>query len=379
MNYIDYLRFTLICGVVFLHFGPLPGEDVSTFTSIWRSNYPVAQWLNSFFFYLFLSAVPTLALVSGYLFFRKIPPKVDIDFFLVKIRTRVKSLFFPMISWGLLWILVPLFLLLLGKNTYLTTGLLPLFAPGISLSEIFLLLSDLLWGWRQKFPWVIQFWFLHDLILTVLSSPILYFGLKRLPILFLGGFFLLWFFRWDPPLWRNLDVFFFFILGSSVAIYSRPLNYIATLFPLNYVPLISLFIILVIIRIHLPDFDLGASLNIHTEHDSRFSIYNRVLALVGVPAFLAFFTLSATTKVSKILASLNSYGFFVYAFHWPLVSTLKYQVAKILNEENLIAHITNILVTPSICIALSILLAKFLERVLPPIFYLLNGGRVRVN
>ena len=66
---IDFARIALIVGLVFLHYGMFPNFRLSPFGGMSITEYEVATFVNSFLLFFFVSVVPLLSMISGWLFF----------------------------------------------------------------------------------------------------------------------------------------------------------------------------------------------------------------------------------------------------------------------------------------------------------------------
>lgn len=65
-----------------------------------------------------------------------------------------------------------------------------------------------------RHPINFQFWFLSDLLLTILLSPLIAFALTRAPAITLLGLFFVWIGDFSPGIFFRTDVLFFFALGD---------------------------------------------------------------------------------------------------------------------------------------------------------------------
>lgn len=83
---------------------------------------------------------------------------------------------------------------------------------------------------------------------------------------------------------------------------------------------------------------------------------------------------TGTGKLTILLATLGNYAFFIYLFHEPTFNIIKKLGIKILpmQEHYLIGLY---LITPFIMAALSIIVAKYLKKILPKTYGVLVGGR----
>lgn len=213
-SYITQLRFPLACLVVLIH----------SYNAVWRG----AEWADGDAVPQFLSrilptfAVPAFFVVSGYLFFLNIG-QADWRAFGQKLRHRALTLLVPYVVWNSL-----AFLLYAGQDV----------AAGRELS--FALSPNVWWGCKemaaptsQLFGWpaaaatapvLEQLWFVRDLMVCALFSPLIYTMLRRgrvwtlmlLAVIFYGQ---LW------PNWGGVSFTgpWFFALGAWFALSGRDL------------------------------------------------------------------------------------------------------------------------------------------------------------
>ena len=119
-------------------------------------------------------AVPLFYVISGYLFFLKVPEGMKSIY--GKMRKRVGTLVVPYIigclffvGFGVLMAVLP------GVSKYMNSSLMPLFFKPIG--EI---LRSIFYDAGNGTPCAFQLWFLRDLILIVATSPLWYLCLKHL-------------------------------------------------------------------------------------------------------------------------------------------------------------------------------------------------------
>lgn len=166
---IRVLRFPLMIGVVFVHIY-IPNQTENMLVNIFDNFFVEA---------IVRIPVPLFFFISGFLFFYGLE-KFDIVEYFDKLRKRIRRLLIPYFSWGLLAVGIKYIHYLLGKD-----DLAYLFNDGC-LKWIYYVIWD---------PVNYQLWFVRDLFLMALLSPLIYFCLKRLKILFvlmLGGAWLFW-------------------------------------------------------------------------------------------------------------------------------------------------------------------------------------------
>ena len=192
---ISWLRFPLMLGVVLIHSG-ISGPD----------NYKVLSYIVKFFtLKLPAFCVPMFMIIAGYLFFVKVIKFTPPEYF-NKLKSRSKSLVVPYLFWN--------------SVVILTFWLIHRFIPNLmnpSFENIanfdFLKLINCYWSGSGGQPIAFQFWFIRDLIVFVILSPVFYF-LFRKTWIGIALFTVVYLFDLSPWLWSA----YFFALGAWLGI-----------------------------------------------------------------------------------------------------------------------------------------------------------------
>lgn len=152
-------------------------------------------------------AVPLFYVISGYLFFLRVPEGMKSIY--GKMRKRVRTLVVPYIigclffvGFGVLMAVLP------GVSKYMNSSLMPLFSKPIG--EI---LRSIFYDADNGAPCAFQLWFLRDLILIVATSPLWYLCLKHLKWGFVAVVFVLTYFDVPHVPFYSL---FWFVLGGQL-------------------------------------------------------------------------------------------------------------------------------------------------------------------
>lgn len=118
-------------------------------------------------------AVPLFYMISGFLFFLKVPNGISSIF--SKMRKRIRTLFVPYVVGCLFFVAFSAFVAIMpGTSKFVNNSILPLFND-----SWFRILISVFYDAGNGQPLAFQLWFLRDLILTVLVSPVLYMGFKK--------------------------------------------------------------------------------------------------------------------------------------------------------------------------------------------------------
>jgi succinoglycan biosynthesis protein ExoH len=356
---IDILRFLMIIGLVFLHFNEFEGAQRLRLTNFNFDTHPYTSVLTTFLENLFKSSVPILSVISGYLFFNT--PEWDVAFFLRNYKKRAQNVLFPMISWALITICFFLIIAWVSPQSYLLV---------ISRYDVTSMkpvdLINAIFG-VTHLPVNMQFWFLHDLLLTVLISPILALFLRRIPYLALGGLFLIWMGNFNIPIFFRSDVLFFFYIGAVIRSQNVPLDAIT---PRVACALMLALILLTAVRTGLPYVTpKGHWVN------RLFGVSTRSLRLLSVFAFWGFAPFLLNTWLGKQMLKISGLAFFLHAIHWPMNQIFKYSLADILPNGGDAAMLTVFFGTSLLTVATAIMIAFALAALSPGLFSHLSGGR----
>lgn len=176
----ESLRFYLIIGVVFIHnyatTAMLNGENVN----VSRSVTPMLAYSSDLFSQVLgRLSVPLFFLISGYLFFYNVE-QFDKQIYYNKLKKRMRSLLIPYLIWNII---------------YLLFGII---RSSVSVSDLNIgTFIEYLWGnfdsdCLDAFPIAYPFWYIRDLMVVVLFTPLIY-HFKFSIVLLISGitFFLL--------------------------------------------------------------------------------------------------------------------------------------------------------------------------------------------
>jgi surface polysaccharide O-acyltransferase-like enzyme len=357
---ISFSRIVLIVGLVFLHYLQYPNVDGSPFTGMSTSGHDAATFVNSFILFFFFSVVPLLSMVSGWLFFA-----FDTDHagasLRQRIRKRVTSLYLPVVFWDVLFVAV--------------LGVLFAFDPGHPIfGEINIDFANAgpkdwinaVFGVTGH-PVGFQFWFVRDLFLTALVSPLLYLTLRRAPYLGMAFLGAAWLVGSGLGIFFRTDVVFFFYLGGFLRLRQISLHVGAK----TAWYLMALYVGLVILRTVAPWLvDLSTWPRPH-----YIDVGTRALRLLGVVACWGVFQQLVRTRAGIFIAQYGGLAFFLYSVQFPLIAEVKILLWPLLPAHTdawMIVHfVASVTVTCAIGIGLGLLLA----RKAPRVFALMNGGR----
>jgi succinoglycan biosynthesis protein ExoH len=356
---IQLARIALIVGLVFLHYGMYPNVRWSPFLGASVDEHEVATFVNSYLLFFFFSAVPLLSAISGWLFFAFAGEDgADaLQSMGARIRKRIGTLYVPLLLWNLLYVIVLATLFALEPAH-----------PVLSALNIDFQTASW-WRWLNAvfaidhYPVAFQFWFVRDLFVTVLVSPLLWLLLRHLPYVGAAMLFIGWLLDFKFGIFFRPDVLFFFYLGALVRIKKLRVGLTSK----DTLIILAIYLVAVGIR--------TAALYVVDEHSLLLGAVTRSMRLLGALACWGVFLRVAGFRWGQKLASLGGLAFFLYATHFPLIAEIKLLLWRLLPEINdtwMLAHyLASVVLTVLICLGGGMVLA----RVLPGVFALLNGGR----
>lgn len=176
---INIARLIFVIGVLFIHF-PFGTSSVDGI-SLTHDNTPIYNIISAPFF-LSQTCLEGLFILSGYLFFRNIPGGYSDTVYFRKIDSRIKSIVIPYMFWNIFW---------LGYNFLKTWKLYGVSGAELmhidSMGDLFACFWQKGYGENPSFPIAGYTWFLRDLFVFALLSPVYNYcyNKKRLSLLVL--------------------------------------------------------------------------------------------------------------------------------------------------------------------------------------------------
>lgn len=350
---ISFLRFPLIVAVVMIH-ADLSQMILNGTSVVDEGAFPLFKTLAHVFSYeLPGTAVPMFFFISGFLFFYR--SGFSWRIYGTKLKRRARSLLIPYLLWN-----VAVFVLFL-----LTQIFLPSLASGqgnLRISEYtFTDWLRLFWDHSDGHPICYQFWFLRDLMVIILLSPVIFAlirGLQILAPLLLGAIWALDIVPSVPGF--STSAVFYFTFGAWFSLTGR--NF-AVCFE-KYRPwLAMLFAVLIVV----------STLAWHFDYD--IPLLHPITIVIELMAAAAWTARGIRCEKLKANHLLSDSSFWLYACHvMPIVLLMKCWLAFVrpLNEYTLIA---GYMLIPVIIVVLGVASYALLLRVAPRFTKLVTGGR----
>ncbi|MEF3697592.1 acyltransferase family protein [Desulfolutivibrio sp.] len=340
----DVLKLLLMLGVVLVH-----AERV---LHAYLSDPPLSlRIVTTFMDYNLIQEAPSLFFaMSGYLFFVSFTPTP---------AAYVRMLGKKMRSIGLPY----LFFNLLSVAIILTFDKIPYIGDFRTVQErgIWTLVTGI-----GGLPIISPLWFLRDLLVMFLVSPIFYYLARRIPVISLIGLCLTWNLLPDGNVgWLTFRSVVFFYMGLVLAS-TRPslrMGKGLTLFSLSAYPALLVFGTFALITKFNPV--------------ATYYAHNAGL-IIGIPCI---WRLSATTPLrnNQLLLALSPYSFFLYLVHEPTLSYLIYLTRFVLLPTGFFTGMLLYVGLTALTIALALCAGILLARHVPWVYGFLAGARAPVR
>lgn len=339
---ISFLRFPLIVAVAYIHCEPI---------SLAHSAIGGGELL-----YIFVreilagAAVPLFFIISGYLFF--LNGDFSVSTYVAKLKKRIKTLLAPYILWNLIY----------WGIFVIKAKLMPGDASEESLTDLspveFL---QMFWNLRSGFyPMCAQFWFLRDLMVVMIFSPIIYIAIKYCNYLIVGVLGLLWIagFDWDIT-GLSISAFFFFSIGSYLAI--RKINVIDSI---SIVKPWCYYI-----------YPLLCLLALYIWNEPGYTQFRSLCTLVEIFCIVNIVCHCIKTTLWKTINFLSDSSFFIYAYHQIVLAVMVKYLVSALSPINDFKLIIIFLTAPVVVILVGLLIYNYMRKICPLTTKILTGGR----
>jgi peptidoglycan/LPS O-acetylase OafA/YrhL len=338
---ITWLRLPLILFIILLHSYTvvrLEGNHDIYFKIV----YPFSLWIGE-------TGVPAFFFISGYLFF------LSRKSYTQKLKNRFHSLFIPYFLWNAMLLVFYLAAYAAGYPQDINHRSIATFS--------FVDYLRLFWD-RGTYdegnfvPLLCPFWYIRNLLIMSLFSPILYYIIKYVREVFLISVLAWWLLTFNNAFIPQTILFF--CLGAYFSIHNiNPLELVST----NKLFFGSLFGLCAITDVAM-----------HTGWHTSFALQaHRISLIFNIPALLLlseFFLKKGFTNTA-----LSSAAFIVFAVHYPIVVILgKFCVALFADASDNI-HILLFFIRAIVTTFLSLCVYWLLNKYFPNIKNLLSGNR----
>lgn len=370
---LDLLRFPLALIVVFIHVFSVDVKQLIDL-NINAGDSLGYEWLHKLIDILLRGiSVPIYFFISGYVFF--LCKSFNIETYKNKLKNRFRTLFVPYVIWNSLAIILVLIKSLPVFRSFLTyegTGV------DLSISNI----MSCFWMYDGKlssppatvadyelftqttpYPINTALWFLRDLMLVVICSPILYFFIRKLhkyALIILGSLYLFSvFYIFDYHFTQLMTAFFFFSWGGYMSIHEIDM---ITTFKKYFLMSFLLFLLSFIFLLNVNNNTIYILLK-------QLNIFATLILAYNISARLIEANI---VKVNKVLASS---GFFIYVSHCLITARLTKVSALLLNPQSdgeiCFVYLTSFVIT----IILLLSIYKLMDKYIPSVLRVITGRR----
>lgn len=339
-NTLNYLKCVLCVGVVFIHARIFP--DLSVIGVENYEDYNIYNAINQYFREDFLNhtCVPLFFVISGYLFFLNIPETFSIELFKSKWKKRIKSLLIPYLICNGIVLLMIISLSLIKGEEIQPNSLLTAF-----------------WSYKEGLPVMMPSWYLRDLMVVCMLSPVIWLFLKYTKYLLPLILFFCWFIGvWIEIPGFGIRSFLFFTIGSYIGM--RNIDLIEMLHPRKYWQLLVCFFAIT--------YGLYIYCNVEFLH--------KLSVLASFPVWVCIARFISSLIHVKCSSTFVAGTFFVFLYHFSIAHRASGMFTKFLGISEpsvILSYISGALFTTAILLAFFFLGRKFL----PKFFMMSVGGR----
>jgi surface polysaccharide O-acyltransferase-like enzyme len=297
------------------------------------------------------SAVPLSLVFAGYL----LAHGMDSSFggYVRRLQSKVHSLLLPMLFWNVFALLLHVVAQALPSTAGFFSGRHTLVAD-YSAAQLVQALTGL-----GGPPIAYHFWFIKDLLLLVVLSPLLRRGLTTSPLTILVALFLLWQSELWTTDWLSVKAAFFFCVGLHLGTNGIPLSKLD-----NYArPIVCLYALLLVICA-LP-----------WSEPWRPALHPLTISLGACALWCLSGWVVRTASLQKHLLTWSSASFFVFAAHEPLLTVVRKLAYTVVQPHSAWVAMALYFVVPLCLVAGLIALHRQLSRLFPSFTGFITGGR----
>jgi surface polysaccharide O-acyltransferase-like enzyme len=297
-------------------------------------------------------AVPLFYIISGYLFFLKIPDGIYSIF--EKMKKRIWTLLIPYIIGCMAFIVFYIAMdFIPGTAPFMNSSLLPIFDENFG-NIVYAIFYDA----GNSMPLAFQLWFLRDLIILVILSPVLYLLHKYLKWYWVLIVLIL---NYLPIDYFPIYALFWFTLGGSLTKTDLLINIKGG----NLLIMPIIFLLQCLAQLFYPDLFIWNYIRIPIILLGVYSIW--MIYDIVVPQT---FSLQQHTCLTQICG----FTFFIYLFHEPALNIVRKVIVFFLGK-NETGYLISYLVSPWIFIIIAVIIGMILKKYVSKLYNIAAGGR----
>ena len=340
---ITWLRFPIVVMIVMLHCYSVALDKSVCQEGFFRAVYPFALWLGE-------TGVPLAFFISGYLFFASQKTYKE------KLKSRFHSLFVPYIFWNSLILLVYVVLMWLGHPLEIARKSIADYT-WVDYLNAYWIRGKIQGG--NGVPLLCPYWFIRNLMILCVISPIIYYGIRKAWYLVL-----LLLTVWWVSIPHNAMIpssFLFFSLGATFSI--RRQDLLALLSRYSQSLLVAWgFISFLDILLHW--LHLEGAFCFH-----RGSIVLNIFVMIWIAYIIT------QGEVTDKMQFLSQSSFWVFTVHYPFVVFLRKSTLYIFNSSTTLTQIGMYGLFVVIVLALSIITYFVMYKIYPRFVRFSAGDR----
>ena len=348
-----FLRFPLIVAVVFIH-TDLTDVMINDSLLVHKGQFPIHDLLQHIVTgELACIAVPLFFFISGFLFFYR--SVFSLKIYGQKLKKRIRTLLIPYIFWNIV-VLLLLFLTQVFLSS-MTSGKHKLIADYDWLDWL-----NLFWNHDGGMPICYQFWFIRDLIIIILFSPILHYMIKYCKAFGVLALGVLWLFNlWFAVPGFSITAFFFFSFGAwfSINKHDFTIDFYSMRWTATFI-----YLALVVLDTWLWYCKI-----------TDYGYIHHIGIVVGLVAIVSWTAHGITKNYLSANAFWAGSSFFVYAYHgMPTALVVKYWV-KWLSPISEWMMSAGYFLIPFFIVGMGVCIYTLSRKYFPALTALITGGR----
>lgn len=360
---IDWLRFPLAVLVILIHVYPqtnplfIPIHEININNINVLALYSIIGRLGHYFSQI---AVPFFFFTSGYYFFKG--NVFTFSIYKRKMTNKFKTLVLPYILWNTIAICLSLPSL---YNRIDVHYLLSCFWNVISWSNQSIFQFSI--NHTISAPIVFPLWFLRDLIVLNLLSPLIYLGIKKFGVIFIYILSAAYIFNICSLPGIGVTGIFFFSFGAYLRL--KGIDVIMQCYKLKSMAMAISLIMLFVTLIQDGNPITSISINIY--------------CIFGLISAINLVSKAISINRIKVHSNLSKMSFFIYSIHTIIFVKLSILTfSKIISEKIFMSNIYHIglicsyFTSPIICTCICIVIFNTLKKVSPKFLSVLTGNRI---